>query len=159
VSSSGLPIKFTTVCLEATETGCCARALLRVCIGVLSQRALLTVLTKFENVNLGPTSMGEKFSPPSTAPVLDKARLQLAGRLASQRATFTTDYPIAIHPVGTAFTSEDWRSFQCLLLYIRCVLQKQGHLSWAVALHHAQTVLGAKRLYIYIYIYMRIYHL
>jgi hypothetical protein len=47
---------------------------------------------------------GKELSPPSTAPMLGKAKLQLGGRLVSQRALFVTDSPTAIHPIGTALT-------------------------------------------------------
>jgi hypothetical protein len=46
----------------------------------------------------------KELGPPSRAPVLGKATIQLGGRLVYQRAPLTTDSPTAIHPVGTALT-------------------------------------------------------
>jgi hypothetical protein len=42
----------------------------------------------------GPTSKGEKVSPPSTAPIVGKATIQLGVRVVSQRAPFVTDSPV-----------------------------------------------------------------
>jgi hypothetical protein len=47
---------------------------------------------------------GKELGPPTTAPMLGKATIQLGGRLVSQRAPFVTDSPTAIHSIGTALT-------------------------------------------------------
>jgi hypothetical protein len=47
---------------------------------------------------------GKELGPPSRAPMLGKATVQLGGRLVPQSAPFVTDSPTAIHPIGTALT-------------------------------------------------------
>jgi hypothetical protein len=59
---------------------------------------------------------GKELSPQSRAPMLGKAKIQLGGRLLSQRALFVTHSPTAIHSMGTALTVGLGIVFQGLLL-------------------------------------------
>jgi len=78
-----------------------------------TQDAECSMSSKFTLVysSMVPRVMG-KYGPPSSNPVLDKAKkLSLGGHLVDQVVPFETDSPTAIRPIGTALTPLDWGFF------------------------------------------------
>jgi len=89
-----------------------------------------------------------KSTSPSTAPMFDKVKFHMGGRLVSQRAPFKADSPSAIHPIDTALTPYDRGLFFKVYHFGSTVFcKKESHLLQDVALHHAQTDLCGERPY------------